>query len=54
MNLQSNALKFTKAGGKIKIKATLIKSEDNQFYNKKKPAKQSLQRSFSSGSISSD
>lgn len=29
MNLQSNALKFTKAGGRVKIKAILIRSEDN-------------------------
>ena len=55
MNLQSNALKFTKAGGRIKIKASLIKSEDNQFYKKKKkPIHKSLNRSFSSGSVSSD
>ena len=31
MNLQSNALKFTRSGGKIKIKAMLIKSVENQI-----------------------
>ena len=27
MNLQSNALKFTRPGGKVKIKVMLVKSE---------------------------
>ena len=39
MNLQSNALKFTKAGGRIKIKAILVRSENNEFYKIKKKAK---------------
>lgn len=31
MNLQSNALKFTRSGGKVKITATYVQSIDNQI-----------------------
>ena len=40
---------------KKEMESSLIKSEDNQFYKKKKkPIHKSLNRSFSSGSVSSD
>ena len=55
MNLQSNALKFTRSGGKIKITTTYIKSIENQ----KKAgniikSKKEFKKSFSSGSESSE
>ena len=35
MNIQSNALKFTRSGGKVKIIATYVKSLQNQREGKK-------------------
>ena len=34
LNLQSNALKYTKSGGMIKIKAVLVRSLESQFLRK--------------------
>ena len=51
MNLQSNALKFTKPGGKVKIKVMLIRSEQSQIRNRKKFSL--FNKSFASDSSSS-
>ena len=34
LNLQSNALKFTRSGGNIKIKVQLVKKETNTYIRK--------------------
>ena len=54
MNLQSNALKFTRAGGKIRIKAILIRSQNRRINKMIKRPQTFKSRSFSSGSHSSD
>ena len=51
MNLQSNAIKFTKPGGKVKIKIMLIRSEQSQI--KHRNPKSLFSRSFASDSSSS-
>ena len=52
MNLQSNALKFTKPGGKVKIKVMLIKSEKS--LNKDRKNLSLFNKSFASDSSSSN
>ena len=55
MNLQSNALKFTRSGGKIKITTTYIKSIENQLKaGNIIKSKKEFKNSFSSGSESSE
>ena len=54
MNLQSNALKFTKSGGKIKIKAILVKSKESlQKQNKKNKKLKTIDESFLTSKSSS-
>ena len=54
MNLQSNALKFTKSGGKIKIKAMLVKSKESlQQQNKKNKKLKTVDESFLTSKSSS-
>lgn len=46
MNLQSNALKFTKERGKIQILVELVKADKNKSHQSKGKSKSKLHRIF--------